>query len=171
MSKDSSVPSQADAPKTGGLQQLDLALRGLIAAVDAIDAAAPKDAMAHLARAHPFDSPEVTRIFELCLDGLSAGWLAPREAGPRVRYGRLAKDIGGYAVDAVVMDEASGLGHTHTRGEINMCFAVEGQPRFDGHEPGWVVFAPGSHHVPTVTGGTMLFIYFTPGGDVVWDRA
>ena len=30
--------------------------------------------------------------------------------------------------------------------------------------------APGTHHVPTVEGGTMLFVYFTPGGDVTWDK-
>jgi hypothetical protein len=99
------------------------------------------------------------------------GWLCPRSAGPRVRFGRLAKDLGGYAVDAVWMDDGAGMGHTHTRGEINLCLPWSGEPRFDGRAPGWVVFPPGSHHIPTVTGGAMLFVYFTPGGEVVWDRA
>ncbi len=162
---------RAEDARVAGREQLEKALRRLVAAVDAVDPASPEDAMAHLDGAHPFDGADVTTILALCEEGLSAGWLAPREAGPKVRYGRLAKDMGGYAVDAVVMAEASGLGHTHTRGEINMCFPLAGEPRFDGHPPGWVVFAPGSHHVPTVTGGTMLFLYFTPGGEVVWDPA
>jgi hypothetical protein len=150
-------------------QDLEACLRQVIAALDAVDPASPVDAMARLDGSHPFDGPDVTRVFELCEQGMGEGWLVPRSAGPHVQYGRLAKDMGGYAVDIVVMENASGLGHTHSRGEINMCFALNGEPRFDGHPPGWVVFAPGSHHVPTVEGGTMLFVYFTPGGDVVWD--
>lgn len=160
-----------DAKTDGPQNELDLALRHLIAGLDAVDPASPEDAMAHLSKVHPFDGAEVTRIFELCRQGLADGWLAGREAGPHVRFGRIEKDMGGYAVDAVVMEDAQGMGHTHTRGELNMCFALNGEPKFDGHEPGWVVFAPGSHHIPTVTGGTMLFIYFTPGGEVVWDPA
>jgi hypothetical protein len=148
---------------------LETCLRRLVPAVDAVDLASPQEAMAHLDATHPFDGADVTRVFELCERGLDEGWLVPRSAGPHVRYGRFAKDMGGYAVDVVVMENTSGLGHTHTRGEVNMCFPLNGTPRFDGHEPGWVVFPPGSHHVPTVKGGTMLFVYFTPGGEVVWD--
>ena len=85
-------------------------------------------------------------------------------------FGRLAKDMGGYAVDCVLM-EGKALGHTHPRGEINISYDWEGEPRFDGFEPGWVVYPPGSHHVPTVTGGKMLFVYFLPGGEVTWDSA
>ena len=148
---------------------LEAALQELVVAVDGVDPTAAEDAAASLNRDHPFDGAQVTRIFELCEHGLDAGWLAPHEAGPHVRFGRVAKDMGGYAIDAVIMENAKGRGHTHTRGEINMCFALNGTPRFDGHPPGWVVFPPGSHHVPTVTDGTMLFLYFTPGGAVVWD--
>lgn len=152
------------------LRDLEACLRDLVALIDSVDPAAPADAVARLTEAAPFDGPVVEGIRELCQVGLTDGWLVPRSAGPSVRFGRLSKDMGGYAVDTVVMEDASGLGHTHTRGEINMCFALGGEPRFDGHAPGWVVFPPGSHHVPTVRGGTMLFIYFTPGGEVVWDR-
>ncbi|MDJ0522326.1 MAG: DUF4863 family protein [Planctomycetota bacterium] len=155
--------------KPAAREDLEARLRRLVVALDSVDPAAPQDAMAHLTQDHPFDGPEVTQIFELCRQGLDDGWLAPHDAGPHVRFGRLDKDMGGYAVDAVVMANAAGRGHTHTRGELNMCFPLEGEPRFDGHEPGWVVFAPGSHHIPTVEGGTMLFLYFTPGGAVVWD--
>ena len=54
---------------------------------------------------------------------------------------------------------------------INLGFAMSGKPLFDGRPPGWVVFPPASHHIPTVTGGEMLIVYFVPGGQVVWDAA
>ena len=156
-----------DTPKE--LQELIARIEALLPSIDAVDPTAAEDAATQLNARHPFDGEEVRAIRELACKGLDEGWLAPHEAGANVQFGRLAKDMGGYAIDAVVMKEDCGRGHTHTRGEINMCFALDGEPRFDGHEPGWVVFAPGSHHVPTVTGGTMLFLYFTPGGEVVWD--
>ena len=146
----------------------DLAL--LLPDIDAIDPANGMDAAAELERRQPFDGELVRGIRARCKKGLADGWLAPRAAGPKVKFGRLEKDLGGYAIDCVWMDNGAGMGHTHTKGEINMCFAWGGEPRFDGHPPGWVVFAPGSHHVPTVTGGTMLFLYFTPEGAVVWDK-
>jgi hypothetical protein len=158
-------------PAPAEAQALEAALRDLLPEIDAVDAADGMAAAATLNRRLPFDGPVVGRIRTLCAQGVDAGWLLPRAAGPNVRFGRLAKDLGGYAVDCVWMKDGSGVGHTHTKGEINMCFAWEGTPRFDGHPPGWVVFAPGSHHVPTVTGGTMLFVYFTPDGAVVWDKA
>lgn len=154
-----------------GLTQLMARLRAALPTIDSVDPADRMAAAAALEARLPFAGPDMTAIRGLCEQGLAEGWLAPREAGPRVRYGRLEKDLGGYAVDAVLMENGAGLGHTHTRGEINMCFAWAGQPLFDGLAPGWVVFEPGSHHIPTVTGGTMLFLYFTPGGAVVWDKA
>lgn len=151
-------------------EELEQRLRALLPTIDGIDAADGDLAAEMLNAALPFEGPEVVRIRELCQVGIDEGWLLPKEAGSKVKFGRVAKDLGGYAVDAVLMDDAAGLGHTHSKGEINMCFGWEGDPRFDGYEPGWVVFPPGSHHVPTVEGGTMLFIYFTPGGAVVWDK-
>jgi hypothetical protein len=59
-----------------------------------------------------------------------------------------------------------GPGHTHGNGEIDLCLAVGGTPRFDGHGPGWVVYPPGSWHEPTVTGGAMDILYFLPGGAI-----
>ncbi len=149
--------------------ELESRLRQLVPAVDAIDPAAPEDAMNHLNEAHPLDGEGMQEIFGLAKEGIAEGWLVPGEAGPGCRFGRLAKDMGGYSVDAVTMESCEALGHTHTNGEINICYALEGEPTFDGHEPGWVVFPPGSHHIPTVEGGTMLFLYFMPGGAVVWD--
>ena len=98
-----------------------------------------------------------------------AGWLCPREATPTLRFGRVSKPVAetaGLSVDVVDMAGA-GAAHTHPRGEVSLCFVREGEPRFDGGS-GWVVKAPGSHHVPTVEGGRMLIVYFLPGGAMTW---
>jgi hypothetical protein len=148
-------------------QALEAELTKMLPAVKAADPARA-DAAQALERQIPFGGPQIARVRELCRVGIAEGWLTPKSGGPKVRFGRLAKDLGGYAVDVVLM-EGQGMGHTHTNGEINLCLDWSGKPRFHEHPPGWVVFAPGSHHVPTVTGGEMLFVYFTPGGAVVWD--
>ena len=44
--------------------------------------------------------------------------------------------------------------------------AVDGSPTFEGEPPGWVVLEPGSTHVPTVAGGTMLIVYLLPHGEM-----
>ena len=85
--------------------ELVACLQPLIAAMDTVDPAAAEDAQAHLSAAFPFDGEAVTHIFALCEQGLADGWLVPHEAGPHVRFGRLDKDMGGYAVDCVLNDE------------------------------------------------------------------
>lgn len=146
---------------------LEAELTKMLPVLKAADPAKP-DAAARIEKQIPYAGPAVKRVRELCTQGLAEGWLTPKRGGPKVTFGRLAKDLGGYAVDVVLM-EGQGMGHTHTQGEINLCLGWKGSPKFHEHPPGWVVFAPGSHHVPTVTGGEMLFVYFTPGGAVVWD--
>ena len=96
-----------------------------------------------------------------------AGRIAERGALP-VRYGRVSKASEGslgFSIDVVLMT-APGPRHRHPRGEVNFCVAVDGSPTFDGHPPGWVVLPPGSTHVPTVAGGTMLIVYLLPGGEM-----
>ena len=148
---------------------LEVALTTFLSALDQLDASQPDECTAALNEQYPFDSDTVEGVRAICEEGLEKGWLVPKDAGPGVKFGRLSKDLGGYAVDIVLMEEGQGRGHTHPQGEFNMCFPMAGEPRFDDRPPGWVVYGAGSHHVPTVTGGTMLFVYFTPGGDVVWD--
>ena len=150
-------------------QELEEILAEIVPTIDGLDLAA-EDASAQLEETHPFNSPGMRRIRELCEDGVRNDWLVPREAGPDVRFGRFSKDLGGYTVDAVLM-RGAGKGHTHPKGEVTIGLAWDGEdPRFDGFPEGWVVYPPGSHHVPTVTGGQMLFVYFTPGGEVLWDE-
>ena len=81
-----------------------------------------------------------------------------------MRWSRIfgdSEDSCGLSADAVLMS-VPGPRHAHPNGEIDLCFAVDGAPEFDGNPPGWTVYAPGSEHVPTVTGGTMLILYLLP---------
>lgn len=108
---------------------------------------------------------------KLLLECHAEGWLTPKEAAPNgVWFGRVAKPselTAGFSIDAVDM-EGEAAEHTHPLGEVSFCVAREGEPRFDGHPPGWVVLPPGSHHTPTVRGGRMLIVYFLPEGAVEW---
>ena len=100
------------------------------------------------------------------------GGRTPEQAGMHLisRPVKPGPESHGYSVDAVVMDSIVGPKHTHTNGEIDLCFAQEGDPRFDGHPAGWVVFGPGTTHRPTVRDGRMLILYFLPGGAIEFHR-
>lgn len=121
-----------------------------------------------LSERFPLDGALLTEVAARTRHGLEEGWLCPREnAG--LRFGRLAKPdhpaTYGMSIDAVMMS-TPGPGHTHPQGEIDLCFALDGDPTFDGRAPGWTVYPPGSWHVPTVRGGTMAILYFLPGGEI-----
>jgi len=109
---------------------------------------------------------EMPELQRLCRDHIAE--LCPKQAGS-TRFGRLAKDRHGFSVDTVVSG-GRGMEHTHPKGEINFCFALEGEPRFDGDGPGWIVYAPGTRHPANVEGGTMFMIYLLPGGEIEWHR-
>jgi len=122
---------------------------------------------AQLAAKLPLDGDVLQQVRVLMDLGLEQGWLCPKESGG-VRFGRLAKAgpaTEGYSIDAVDMS-GPGPGHTHPEGEIDLCFAIEGDARFDGRAPGWTCYGPGSWHVPTVTGGRMAILYFLPDGAI-----
>lgn len=102
-----------------------------------------------------------------------AGWLCPKNGGAGVSFGRVAKATEATAfvsIDAVEM-EGPALEHIHPKGEVSLCFARSGDPRFEGRPAGFVVMPPGSRHVPTVTGGRMLIVYFLPDGAMEWVTA
>lgn len=106
-------------------------------------------------------------------EGHAEGWLTPREGGG-VRFGRLARagpETGGFSIDVVDMagparGPAGLAAHTHVTGEFDLCLPLEGTPAFDGRRDRWVVFPPGSRHVPTVTNGRMLIAYFVKDGAI-----
>lgn len=104
-----------------------------------------------------------TKLIELCREGK----IAARGEMP-VKWGRVSKALPeslDQSIDVVLMNGA-GPRHRHPAGEVNFCVAVEGAPTFEGQPPGWVVMAPGSTHVPTVAGGTMLIVYLLPRGEM-----
>lgn len=103
---------------------------------------------------------------------LAEGRIADRGAPP-VRWSRVAKAVPetrDQSIDVVCMS-GPGPRHVHPNGEVNFCIALDGDPRFDGHPAGWVVLPPGSGHVPTVEGGTMLIVYLLPGGAIRFEDA
>ena len=148
--------------------ELLAALMPLCDAVADIDLNAA-DAGAQLETRIAKDSDVIQRVEALSRQGLEAGWLCPRE-NQGAAFGRVAKpteSTHNLSIDAVYMSGA-GAAHTHPNGEVSVCFPTEGEPTFEGHADGWVVKAPGSSHVPTVTGGKMLILYFLPEGAMEW---
>jgi len=140
------------------------ALAPVLEVVAKIDPAAP-DQAARLEAELPLQGELLQRIAALVREGVQAGWICDREAGG-IRFSRVLKADGdAISIDAVHMDQA-GPGHSHPNGEIDLCFAVSGEPTFDGQAPGWTVYPPGSWHVPTVAGGVMDILYFLPGGAI-----
>lgn len=145
-------------------ERLKTELQPLLEILRGVDVRDPKAAVATLNAAAPLDGPLVLGIRALAEAGAAAGWLLPKEnAG--VRFGRVAKDLGGFSIDAVHM-AGPGPEHVHPNGEIDLCFAHKGAPTFDGKPAGWVVYGPQSRHVPTVRDGEMLILYFLPGGAI-----
>lgn len=147
-------------------ERLLAALQPIVQAIDGLDPASP-EAAHRLEAAFPINGPMMKELGQLVADGVREGWLCDKEAGPTVRYSRVAKAIGDkeFSIDAVAMSGA-GPEHTHPNGEFDLCFAVDGAPTFDGNPPGWTVYGPDSHHTPSVQGGTMNILYFLPGGAI-----
>jgi hypothetical protein len=149
-------------------EALDAALAPLCATVAGLDLTDADGSTAALNQAHPLHSLEGVR--QLLFAGRAEGWITPQQAGPTCLFGRVAKPSDAtsqMSIDAVDM-EGEGGEHTHPKGEVSLCYALTGEPTFDGHGPGWVVLPAGSHHTPTIRDGRMLIIYFLPDGAVAW---
>jgi hypothetical protein len=150
-----------------GREILDAAL---VPVFDALRGTTPADAglAERMNAALPLSGPVCAAIREAFRTGVAEGWLCNRENGG-IRFSRPVKPspaTHGFAADAVAMDRVAGPKHTHPKGEVNLCFAEDGDPRFCGHAEGWVVFAPGSTHIPRVDGGKMNILYFLPDGAI-----
>ena len=151
------------------LEELVAMLEGPMAAAAACDPSDPEAAVAALTAAYPPDGADAKALRESLAGAVADGTICDRGTD-ELKYSRVVKPAAtphDLSVDVVWMAGA-GPGHRHVRGEMNLCFAVEGEPTFDGHGEGWVVFEPGSAHVPTVEGGRMLIAYFLPGGEMEW---
>lgn len=145
------------------------ALAGPLAALDDLDLSDAAAARAELQRRWPADAPAADALRDTLVAAVEQGTICER-GNAAIRYSRLAKpgpESHEHSIDFVWMT-GPGIHHRHPKGEVNLCFAIEGDPRFDGQPAGWIVFAPDSKHVPTVTDGRMLIVYFLPGGEVEW---
>lgn len=145
--------------------------RPLLDAARDLDLSAPEAARHELVRRFDPHGPAARKLATELLELLHQGKIAERGELP-VRYGRVSKAVaetGEPSIDVVLMN-GPGPRHRHPRGEVNYCLAIEGEPTFDGEPPGWVVLAPGTSHVPTVAGGTMLIVYLLPKGEIEFAR-
>lgn len=153
------MPTQAEVLET---------LKPFVDAIAELDLSDSAAAMASLQSAFPITSLEA--VHAQLAAARDEGWLTPRKATDTLTFGRVAKPTEttrGLSIDAVDMAGA-GAPHTHPNGEVSLCFAEDGDPRFCGHPAGWVVVPPGSRHTPDVTGGRMLIVYFLPDGAMIW---
>lgn len=151
--------------RMSSIDALHTALAPVLEVVASIDPSSP-DVAATLEARLPLDGGALRALGAALRAAVAEGVVADREAGG-VRFSRLKKAAseGEWSVDVVHMS-TPGPGHTHPNGEVDLCFAVSGEPRFDGRAPGWTVYPPGSWHVPTVEGGAMDILYFLPGGAI-----
>jgi hypothetical protein len=128
---------------------------------------------ADLNRQFPADSDVFRAVQDACHAGIVAGWMCNREhAG--IKYGRVVKPCEathGFSVDVVEMENVAGGHHRHPNGEIDLIMPLRGAAEFDGHGAGWLVYGPGTAHVPTVVGGKALVLYLLPQGAIEFTKA
>ena len=139
----------------------------LIDAATGIDLTDPETACTELKGRLDPTSAEGQELSAALVRLLEEGSVANRGEAP-VKYSRAAKateETSGFSIDVVDMS-GPGPRHRHPNGEMNWCIALDGEPRFGGKAPGWVVEVPGSEHVPTVSGGRMLIVYLLPDGAI-----
>ena len=120
----------------------------------------------------PADGPLFKDIAAACRAGAAAGWMCKLEHGG-IKYGRVAKPgpaLHGFSVDVVEMADVIGPHHRHPGGEIDMIMPLAGNPTFDGHGTGWLVYGPDSAHRPTVSGGRAYVLYLLPDGAIEFSR-
>jgi hypothetical protein len=120
----------------------------------------------------PPDGEDFKTIETACHQATRDGWMCNREhAG--IRFGRVIKPSGathGFSVDVVYMQDIAGPHHRHPQGEIDMIMPISPSARFDGRGAGWLVYAPGSAHSPTVSEGEALVLYLLPQGEIEFGR-
>ncbi|MCA9001182.1 MAG: DUF4863 family protein [Planctomycetes bacterium] len=137
----------------------------LLRAAQGLDLSQPRKAAQELESRFPADSAEADALRDALKAHLAAGTICDRGEAP-MKFGRVSKatpESLNFSIDIVDMD-GPGPKHKHPQGEVNFCVALEGEPKFDGNGPGWVVFPPESVHIPTVSGGRMLIVYLLPAG-------
>lgn len=137
-----------------------------IAAKGAVDAELEQRLMLDF----PPDSDFFTRIEAACHEAIAAGWMCSQGA-PGRRTGRVvgpSPETRDLSIDVVEMTDIRGPHHSHPNGEVLMIMPQDRTARFDARGRGWLVYAPGTGHRPTVRGGRALVLYLLPGGRIEW---
>ena len=131
-----------------------------------------------LNKEHGVGSSTYAQLKASCETGVAEGWLCDREGGG-IRYGRIFKpapELHGYSVDVVDMQDIAGPHHAHPLGEIDLIMPIGddahmgGEAQFDSRGAGWLVYAPGTAHRPTVSQGRALVLYLLPEGRIEFTR-
>ena len=121
-----------------------------------------------LNKSFPLEGAYCQSILAACRQGDGEGWICEREAAG-IRYGRVIKPgpaTHNFSVDVVEMRRIVGPHHVHPNGEIDLVLPTEGQPTFDKHAAGWIVYQPGSAHRPSLEDGSAYVVYWLPGGAI-----
>jgi len=142
-------------------------LAPLLEVVAELDLTQPEAAADKLDKIFPLRGSMVQDIRQELERAYGQGEVCDR-GEPPVQWSRLWKgteETRGISADCVLMS-GPGPRHRHPNGEVDLCFRVDGQPTFDGHPEGWVVYGPDSTHTPTVTDGQMFILYLLPGGAI-----
>lgn len=116
------------------------------------------------------DSPAFEEIEAACHAAIDAGWMCAEGGGTR-RFGRVVEpspETHGLSIDVVDMTDMRGGHHAHPAGEILMIMPQDNDAQFDRRGRGWLVYAPGTAHRPTVSGGRALVLYLLPDGRIDW---
>lgn len=146
----------------------------LMATITARIEGRPLDAMleSHLNATFPVDGDTFRIVAAGCRAAIADGWMCNREHGG-IKYGRVVKPgpaTHGFSVDVVEMDNVAGGHHRHPNGEIDLIMPIDDKAEFDGRGAGWLVYGPGTAHVPTVAGGKALVLYLLPEGAIEFTK-
>jgi hypothetical protein len=120
----------------------------------------------------PAEGDWFSKAVSLCRKGVEDGWLCGREAGG-IKFGRAvaAGDATHrFSIDVVEMNDVVGPHHAHPAGEIDLIMPLDRAAEFDGRGAGWLVYAAGSAHCPTVANGCALVLYLLPEGAIEFTR-
>jgi uncharacterized protein DUF4863 len=123
-----------------------------------------------LNQAFPPGGDVFRRLEAACREGIAEGWMCTQGGGKR-KFGRIfepADDLAGLSVDVVDIDDLVGNYHRHPNGEIDLIMPQTEGATFDARSAGWLVYAPGSGHRPTVKRGRVLVLYLLPQGKIEW---
>ena len=146
-------------------------LSDLLEFAQGLDLSDPEAAVTLLEEHFPFEGARIQELGAALCQARDREEIC-QHGTDEMRYSRLFKASHSpfqVSADAVWM-QIPGPHHTHPQGEIDLCFATDGEPTFDGRPPGWTVYPPGSAHRPTVSGGSMMILYLLPGGEIVFTR-